>query len=163
MQSGSLRTFVSGLSHFKSCMTSRNCEGFRLTKGCEFPADSNRTTCVSELLRISLTLRSILSRSSSFKFAPSILQFLITSLAFATFSVQRDLPQNRLQLSFTLVLTSVAFKFVVNQSLPKISYLTYLVSLFYLMFITWASCQIRKIVGCACARNAGNVFPATAS
>ena len=27
--------------------------------------------------------------------------------------------------------------------------------------IWWASCQIRKIVGCACAGNAGNVFPAT--
>ena len=26
----------------------------------------------------------------------------------------------------------------------------------------WASCQICKIGGCACARNAGNVFPATA-
>ena len=26
---------------------------------------------------------------------------------------------------------------------------------------TWASYQIREIVGCACARNAGNVFPAT--
>ena len=26
----------------------------------------------------------------------------------------------------------------------------------------WVSCQIRKIVGCACAWNAGNVFPATA-
>ena len=25
----------------------------------------------------------------------------------------------------------------------------------------WASYQIRKFVGCACARNAGNVFPAT--
>ena len=24
---------------------------------------------------------------------------------------------------------------------------------------TWASCQIRKIAGCACAGNAGNVFP----
>ena len=27
---------------------------------------------------------------------------------------------------------------------------------------TWASCQIRKIAGCACAGNAGNVFPADA-
>ena len=26
----------------------------------------------------------------------------------------------------------------------------------------WASCQIRKIAGCACAGNAGNVFRATA-
>ena len=25
--------------------------------------------------------------------------------------------------------------------------------------IAWASCQIRKIVGCACAGNAGNVSP----
>nr|WCB87282.2 GABAA Receptor rho subunit [Haliotis diversicolor] len=52
--------------------------------------------------------------------------FLICSLAFATFSVEKDLPQNRLQLSFTLVLTAVAFKSVVNQSLPRISYLTYM-------------------------------------
>ena len=28
--------------------------------------------------------------------------------------------------------------------------------------VLWASCQIRKIAGCACAGNAGNVFPATA-
>ena len=27
--------------------------------------------------------------------------------------------------------------------------------------MTWASCQIRKSVGCACAENAENVFPAT--
>ena len=26
-------------------------------------------------------------------------------------------------------------------------------------FSLWASCQIRKIAGCACAGNAGNVFP----
>ncbi|KAK2149929.1 hypothetical protein LSH36_430g00057 [Paralvinella palmiformis] len=33
---------------------------------------------------------------------------------------------NRLQLAFTLMLTNVAFKFVITQSLPRISYLTYL-------------------------------------
>lgn len=55
-----------------------------------------------------------------------LITFLICSMSFTTFAVQRNLPQNRLQLSFTLVLTTVAFKFVVNQSLPKISYLTYL-------------------------------------
>ena len=27
--------------------------------------------------------------------------------------------------------------------------------------LSWASYQIRKIVGCTCAGNAGNVFPAT--
>ena len=29
--------------------------------------------------------------------------------------------------------------------------------------LSWTSCQIRKIAGCACAGNAGNVFPASAS
>ena len=57
-----------------------------------------------------------------------ILQLLIAALSFVTFAVDPDLVQNRLQLTFTLVLTTVAFKFVVNQSLPRISYLTYLVS-----------------------------------
>ncbi|XP_052813164.1 cys-loop ligand-gated ion channel-like isoform X4 [Mya arenaria] len=55
-----------------------------------------------------------------------MITFLICSLAFATFSVEKDKPQNRLQLSFTLVLTAVAFKSVVNSSLPRISYLTYM-------------------------------------
>ena len=55
------------------------------------------------------------------------LKFLIACLSFLTFAVEPTLPQNRLQLAFTLVLTTVAFKFVVNQSLPRISYLTYLV------------------------------------
>lgn len=49
-------------------------------------------------------------------------------MAFGTFAVKLDLPQNRLQLSFILLLTTVSFKFAVNQSLPMISYLTYLVS-----------------------------------
>jgi len=55
-----------------------------------------------------------------------LIMSFISCLAFATFSVQPKYVHNRLQLSFTLLLTSVAFKFVVNQSLPKISYLTYL-------------------------------------
>ncbi|ELU06091.1 hypothetical protein CAPTEDRAFT_202877 [Capitella teleta] len=54
------------------------------------------------------------------------LTLLITCLSFVTFAVPPSMPQNRLQITFTLVLTAVAFKFVVNQSLPRISYLTYL-------------------------------------
>lgn len=57
-----------------------------------------------------------------------LFQTLISSLSFCTFSVDKGKPQNRLQLSFTLVLTGVAFKFVANQAIPKISYLTQLVS-----------------------------------
>ena len=50
-------------------------------------------------------------------------------MSFATFAVELNLPQNRLQLSFILLLTTVSFKFVVNQSLPMIAYLTYLVGI----------------------------------
>ena len=56
-------------------------------------------------------------------------QLFICSLTFATFSVDLTIPQSRLQLSFILLLTTITFKFVVSQTLPRISYLTYLVSL----------------------------------
>jgi len=56
-------------------------------------------------------------------------QFFICSMSFATFTISTDLPQFRLQTSFILLLTTVTFKFVVNQSLPRISYLTYMVKL----------------------------------
>ncbi|KAK3107447.1 hypothetical protein FSP39_014831 [Pinctada imbricata] len=53
-----------------------------------------------------------------------IIMTIISSLSFATFAVNNNLPQNRLQLAFTLTLTGVTFRFVTNQQLPKIPYLT---------------------------------------
>lgn len=50
--------------------------------------------------------------------------FLITVSALTIFSVDCKLPQNRLQTTYTLLLTSVSFKWVINRSLPTISYLT---------------------------------------
>ncbi|CAF0969431.1 unnamed protein product [Rotaria sordida] len=50
--------------------------------------------------------------------------FLITVCSFCIFSIPPDLPQNRLQITCTLLLTSVTFRWVVNRSLPTISYLT---------------------------------------
>ncbi|CAF3630806.1 unnamed protein product [Rotaria socialis] len=50
--------------------------------------------------------------------------FLINVCAFCIFSIPPDLPQNRLQITSTLVLTSVTFRWVVNRSLPTVSYLT---------------------------------------
>ena len=50
-----------------------------------------------------------------------------------------------------------------NKSLPETFYQVLwrrMASTFHNML--WASYQIRKIAGCACAGNAGNVFPATA-
>ena len=56
-----------------------------------------------------------------------VVQFFISSMAFATFAVHYQKSENRLQLTFILLLTTITFKFAVNQSLPRISYLTYLV------------------------------------
>ncbi|ESN99603.1 hypothetical protein HELRODRAFT_176768 [Helobdella robusta] len=55
-----------------------------------------------------------------------VIMMAICSLAFATFTVSLETPHFRLQLTYLLLLTTVTFKFVVNKSLPKISYLTYL-------------------------------------
>lgn len=50
---------------------------------------------------------------------------LITVLTFATFSIEPS-SADRLAVTITLLLTSVTFKLIVKQSLPLISYLTYL-------------------------------------
>ncbi|VDN97410.1 unnamed protein product [Rodentolepis nana] len=57
-----------------------------------------------------------------------LIMFMISGLSFATFAVSPDKAELRLRLSFTLILTSVTFKYVITQSLPRISYLTYMVS-----------------------------------
>jgi hypothetical protein len=55
-------------------------------------------------------------------------QCFICSMTFCTFSVDVVKRENRLQLTFILLLTTVTFKFAVSSSLPRISYLTTLVS-----------------------------------
>jgi hypothetical protein len=55
-------------------------------------------------------------------------QFFISSLSFATFSIHPDKRENRLQVTFILLLTTVTFKFFASSSVPRISYLTYLAS-----------------------------------
>lgn len=47
-------------------------------------------------------------------------------MCLAIFSVEHKFPQNRLQLTFILLLTTVAFRSNINSTLPKISYLTYM-------------------------------------
>jgi hypothetical protein len=42
------------------------------------------------------------------------------------FSIDYTLVNSRLQSTFTLLLTSVSFKWVINRSLPTVSYLTIL-------------------------------------
>jgi hypothetical protein len=65
------------------------------------------------------------ARKPGFYFFNAIsLIFLITVSALTVFSISYDLPQNRLQVTYTILLASISFKWVINRSLPPVSYLT---------------------------------------
>lgn len=71
----------------------------------------------------------------------------ISSTSIATFAVDNNLTQNRLQLSITLMLTTVAFRIVTNQGLPKISYNTILdVYLLFSMLFTYTVCIWHAVI-----------------
>lgn len=63
-------------------------------------------------------------RPGYYFFNAYFLIFLITTSSLTIFSINPKLPQNRLQTSYTLLLTSVSFKWVINRYLPTVSYLT---------------------------------------
>lgn len=65
-------------------------------------------------------------RSGYYLWNITMIIFLISLLSFCSFSVEISSPSDRLSVTLTLLLTAVAFKFVVSQSLPTISYLTFL-------------------------------------
>ena len=56
----------------------------------------------------------------------ALTMFLITALTFTTFAVKADAVGDRIQITLTLLLTSVAFKYYVQQFVPTVSYLTFL-------------------------------------
>ena len=63
-------------------------------------------------------------------------QLLVMMLSFLAIAVEPS-GSDRLANTITLFLTMVAFKLVVKQSLPTISYLTYLVSLSAISYLTY--------------------------
>ena len=74
--------------------------------------------------------------------------FLITLCSLTLFAIDPKVPQSRFQSTITLILTSVSFKWVINRSLPTVSYLTSLdkyssVSIFFLFLV----CVWHSIVG----------------
>lgn len=52
--------------------------------------------------------------------------FLITVSALTAFSIPKNLHPSRLQTTYTIMLSSISFKWVFNRSLPSVSYLTLL-------------------------------------
>merc|ERR1712083_3670 len=50
---------------------------------------------------------------------------LLTGMLFSGFAVDPSEPGDRLSLSLTVVLSSVAYKYIVSSDLPRINYLTF--------------------------------------
>lgn len=74
-----------------------------------------------------LNIRGLASRKYSFFiWNIIIIMTLIGSLPLTTFAINRNNPQRRLLLGFILALTGVSFRFMANQSIPKIPYQTLL-------------------------------------
>ena len=87
-------------------------------------------------------------RAGYYIFNAFFLIFLITSVSLTIFSIDCKLTPNRLQITYTLLLTSVSFKWVVNRSLPTVSYLTSLdqyaiACIFYICLL----CFYHSIIG----------------
>lgn len=84
-------------------------------------------------------------KAGYYLFNAYFLIFLITASSITIFSIDCKLPQSRLQTSYTLLLTSISFKWVINRSLPAVSYLTSLdkyaiASIFYICLLcVWHS------------------------
>ncbi|CAF0930392.1 unnamed protein product [Brachionus calyciflorus] len=90
----------------------------------KFPKDRKQSivekTCQSKYV---VTL--FCSRRYGFYFINAyLLNFLITIISLTNFSIEIRRPQNRLSGTFTLILTSISFKWVTNRSLPAVSYMT---------------------------------------
>ena len=73
----------------------------------------------------------------------ALIMWLITGLTFSSFVIDAKDPGNRLQVTLTLLLTAVAFKFAVTQLIPPVSYQTLMdrYILFCLIFLFSMSVQ----------------------
>lgn len=114
--------------------------------------DSSLFKCIISSLALTtfniFLLKCVISSLALTTLDISLFQCIISSLALTTFAVARSKIENRLQLSIMLVLVTVTFKFVTNQVIPKISYMTHLVSswLVRIVFFNFAIAKIRIIL-----------------
>ncbi len=64
--------------------------------------------------------------SAHYLYNVALIMCLITALTFTSYTVDANLPADRLAVTLTLLLTSVAMKYVVNSYVPQVAYLTLL-------------------------------------
>ena len=102
-----------------------------------FPLDKKKKI-VNETYQSKFVASCFVSRRFGFYLINAYLfNFLITAISLTNFSIKIERVQNRLSGTFTLILTSISFKWVTNRSLPPVSYMTSLdqyqiVSILYL-------------------------------
>eukprot|EP01106_Pelomyxa_sp_JSP_P013281 TRINITY_DN3922_c0_g1_i3.p1 TRINITY_DN3922_c0_g1~~TRINITY_DN3922_c0_g1_i3.p1 ORF type:complete len:412 (-),score=78.42 TRINITY_DN3922_c0_g1_i3:74-1309(-) len=72
------------------------------------------------------------------------MMFLIVTMSFLTFSIPPEDEESRLSLNLTLVLTAVAYKYVIAGYLPKTTYLTLLDKYVFVAFIMLVSVTVEN-------------------
>ncbi len=83
----------------------------------------------------------IIRKPGYYFFNAYFLIFLITISSLTIFSVNCQLPQSRLQITYIILLASISFKWTINRSLPAVSYLTSLdkyaiISIFFICLLS---------------------------
>lgn len=91
----------------------------------EESVDSSYEATQEKHAQVSFTCRAS-RRVGFFVWNIFFVMFFICSMCYTTFALKYTLLPNRMQLTLIILLTTMTFKYTVNQSLPKISYLTYL-------------------------------------
>jgi hypothetical protein len=92
------------------------------TAGRSNPASSASLRCYPELL-----ISAVVSRRLGYWWSNVILPiFIISSTTCAAFAVPAEEVADRCSITLTILLTTVAYKYVVVEKLPEISYLTFL-------------------------------------
>lgn len=106
----------------------------------KFPND-RKQVIVNKTYQSKFVATLFCSRRFGFYFINAYLfNFLITIISLTNFSIEIRRPQNRLSGTFTLILTSISFKWVTNRALPTVSYMTSLdryqiVNILYMCFL----------------------------
>ena len=111
--------------------------------------DNNKNQMLYYMKHLKLCATCFCARKPGYYISNAIfLISLITLCSLTLFAIDPKLPHNRFQSTITLILTSISFKWVINRSLPAVSYLTSLdkyasINILYLFFI----CVWHAIVG----------------
>lgn len=102
-----------------------SCKSLSTRKNSKFLLENNKRLIRNSTFQSKFVASCFCTRRFGFYLVNAYLfNFLITAISLTNFAIEIRRPQNRLSGTFTLILTSISFKWVTNRSLPTVSYMT---------------------------------------